>query len=951
MNRVADVSHFRCWDLRALAISPTTRSLRLFVALISVLMLVSTFYICAAEGELDSGFHPLVSGAHPSDLTLANEPASMVAPGDSSSLHIIFDPSAPSLSNALANFGNNHNVEDSSDFTIGVRTALPVSSLTVGSTQTIPGTVVSIPINLDSIGTVTGISFTLSYDAESFSNPVIDKTSVSNSAQLLANGSVPGVINVAIAFLSGDTFASGNQELLILSLEVDAAAAKGDYSIGIGSSSTVFKIVDPTGNVLPSTSSDGIISVNNPPVATADSKSTDEDTAAIFDVLENDSDVDADTLTVDIVTPPSFGAAEVQTDQTLLYTPSANFHGSDSFTYTINDGLADSNEVTVDITVTSVDDPASLDPVEFSVNEDTSLVETVTANDIDGLTSGSLYSIASDPSHGSVSVVEATGMFTYIPDANFSSADSFDVRVTDDDGFTKDFTIAITVNSVPDNPTAVGDIFTTDEDQKLTILFTELIRNDFDVDGGTFFVNTASSDTASSRLVPITLKNGNSFEYDPTQVQSIIELEPGETLTDTFSYTIEDPEGNTGSGTVTITVFGVGYEGDLAGLTLNGVNYEDNLLDVIDFVQAGRFLVNLDTLGDSDRLFSSADTFPKGTGGNSVFDVSDWIQIARYIVGLDPLNKKNGPTNRDIFGGSFEDFPTGTPDSSNPNADSIEAVDIRISGDNLEAGKAGIVKLGVDSIGNFSSMGTTIEFDPTQMTYVKSSLVAGQIGSLRFIINDLEVDQGLLGILIASNPGKALPAGYHELIEIEFDISVDHNSGPVEISLSDATVRSAVSNRNAQKLDFALQNSTTNVRSITNFSQWAAIHETRSLKESGKIVVLAESEDSDGDGLSNAVEFVLGTNPMKENKIPLQTAFKEVNGQTVYEATTQVIIERGDVDVEVIPLNNELKETGALSRGTHQFESKFGKETRIFQFPVEQQSGFFMIRIRNKNPR
>jgi hypothetical protein len=173
----------------------------------------------------------------------------------------------------------------------------------------------------------------------------------------------------------------------------------------------------------------------------------------------------------------------------------------------------------------------------------------------------------------------------------------------------------------------------------------------------------------------------------------------------------------------------------------------------------------------------------------------------------------------------------------------------------------------------------------------------------------------------------------------------------LDISLSDATVRSVASNRNAQKLDFALQNTTTNVRSITNFSQWATIHETRSLKESGKIVVLAEGEDSDGDGLSDAVEFVLGTNPMKENNIPVQTAFKEVDGHTLYEATTQVIIERGDVEVEVIPLNNELKQTGSLSRGTHQFESKFGKETRIFQFPVEQQSGFFMIRIRNKNPR
>ena len=116
------------------------------------------------------------------------------------------------------------------------------------------------------------------------------------------------------------------------------------------------------------------------------------------------------------------------------------------------------------------------------------------------------------------------------------------------------------------------------------------------------------------------------------------------------------------------------------------------------------------------------------------------------------------------------------------------------------------------------------------------------------------------------------------------------------------------------------------------------------------MLVLAENEDSDGDGLSNAVEFVLGTDPVKKDESPVRTSFKQVSGQAVFEAATEVITERGDIEVEIIPLNGEFMETGATGIGTSLFETRFGREKRIFQFPLDQQSGFFIIRIKNKNP-
>jgi uncharacterized repeat protein (TIGR01451 family) len=101
--------------------------------------------------------------------------------------------------------------------------------------------------------------------------------------------------------------------------------------------------------------------INNPPVAVDDTATTPEDTAVWIDVLDNDYDIDGtlDPSTVTVTSDPSNGSTIVNTTTgEIQYTPDTNFHGSDSFTYTVddNDG-ATSNEATVNITVGDVNDP------------------------------------------------------------------------------------------------------------------------------------------------------------------------------------------------------------------------------------------------------------------------------------------------------------------------------------------------------------------------------------------------------------------------------------------------------------------------------------------------------------------------------------------------------------------------------------------------------------------
>ncbi|MCP3958612.1 MAG: tandem-95 repeat protein, partial [bacterium] len=125
--------------------------------------------------------------------------------------------------------------------------------------------------------------------------------------------------------------------------------------------------------------------VNDAPVAADDTEATNEDTAVTVDVLDNDTDVDGDSLSIESVTQPANGTVTNNTTD-VTYTPDADYCGSDSFTYTAADGNGGADVATVDVTVTCVNDtPVAADDTE-TTNEDTAVTVDVLANDseVDG---------------------------------------------------------------------------------------------------------------------------------------------------------------------------------------------------------------------------------------------------------------------------------------------------------------------------------------------------------------------------------------------------------------------------------------------------------------------------------------------------------------------------------------------------------------------------------------
>src|SRR6185503_13932732 len=114
-----------------------------------------------------------------------------------------------------------------------------------------------------------------------------------------------------------------------------------------------------------------ITPVNDPPVANTDSLGTSEDTPNTVNVLTNDTDIDGPSaLTVTGSTNGTKGTVSCTPAGACTYTPNLNQNGTDSFTYTVTDGLSPVTG-TVNVTITPVNDPPVANTDALGTSEDT----------------------------------------------------------------------------------------------------------------------------------------------------------------------------------------------------------------------------------------------------------------------------------------------------------------------------------------------------------------------------------------------------------------------------------------------------------------------------------------------------------------------------------------------------------------------------------------------------
>jgi VCBS repeat-containing protein len=166
--------------------------------------------------------------------------------------------------------------------------------------------------------------------------------------------------------------------------------------------------------------------VNDPPQAVDDVMTTNEDEGVTISVLANDTDIDGDSLELTTVTQPSHGTVS-QGEAEVSYVPDADFHGTDSFTYTVSDNQGGKATGTVHIVVNPVNDiPVAIDG-SLTTMEDTETSTTLSATDTDG--DSLTYIVVNGPAHGTLSGPGPD--VTYSPHADYNGPDSFTFKVND----------------------------------------------------------------------------------------------------------------------------------------------------------------------------------------------------------------------------------------------------------------------------------------------------------------------------------------------------------------------------------------------------------------------------------------------------------------------------------------------------------------------------------------
>jgi VCBS repeat-containing protein len=280
---------------------------------------------------------------------------------------------------------------------------------------------------------------------------------------------------------------------------------------------------------------------NTPPVANDDAYATDEDTQLIVaapGVLANDTDADGDPLTAALMNDVANGTLTLNSDGSFTYDPDPDFNGADSFTYVANDGLADSNIATVDITVNAVNDPPMSDPngpYNGSVSSPVSF-DGSGSFDVDGTIVAYDWDFGDGGTDTGVSPT-----YTYAVDGLYTVT----LTVTDDGGATDTATTTADISAAPNTPpVAVDDAYATDEDTPLSVAAPGVLGNDSDADGDALTANLVS-DVSNGVL---TLNADGSFSYMPN-----VNFNGA----DTFTYVANDGLADSNIATVTITVNGV----------------------------------------------------------------------------------------------------------------------------------------------------------------------------------------------------------------------------------------------------------------------------------------------------------------------------------------------------------------------------------------------------------
>ncbi|WP_274020743.1 tandem-95 repeat protein, partial [Vibrio parahaemolyticus] len=597
--------------------------------------------------------------------------------------------------------------------------------------------------------------------------------------------------------------------------------------------------------------------------------------------------------------------------------PTADWNGSETLTFTATDSSGESISQTVNFTVAPV---ADIVADKATVVEDTPTIIKVLGNDtFEGDDQVVSLDTNNGPANGTVSV-NPDGSVTYTPNDNYHGTDSFTYIVTSG-GVSESTTVSVDVTPVNDAPVAKDDIATTQEDTAVTI---DVLPNDSDVDGDKLSIESASVpkeqgtvEVVNGKLVFTPAENFNGdaeITYTVTDGQLTDEAKVTVTVNpvnDAPTIKVDAVE--------SITEDAVSIDTVVAALTVRDTDTPEDQLAVslennsngyfvlvgneVKLTQAGVDAVNNDELNLKDLTISAS----VSDGVNPTASDSDSLIVNRVN---DAPTVENAIADQELS----EDFATYTIDLNDAFKDSDSALNFSVSGNSnvLVSIENGIATISPTADWNGSETLTFTATDPS------GESVSQTVDFTVAPVVDIEADSA---DVVEDTPTIINVLGNDTFEGKDKVVSLDANNGPANGTVSvnpDGSVTYTPNDNYVGKDTFTyivtsggVSESTTVEVNVTPVNDAPVAKDDIATTQEDTAVtidVLPNDTDADGDKLSiesASVPKEQGTVEVVNGKLVFTPA-ENFNGdaEITYTVTDGQLTDEAKVTVTVNPVND-----------------------------------------------
>ncbi|MBI2947184.1 MAG: cadherin domain-containing protein [Verrucomicrobia bacterium] len=604
------------------------------------------------------------------------------------------------------------------------------------------------------------------------------------------------------------------------------------------------------------------VTANQPPAATAQTVSTDEDTPK--SITLGGTDAENANLTFSIVQGPQHGTLSPMTGTppSVTYTPALNYNGPDSFTFRVRDQFQESPPGTVTINVNAVNDPPAVRSFSGIGLRPSGPVITVPLGDISpGPQDEQAQTVTVEASSGDTTKVTVqgvdqptasqTGGVRIQPVAGVTSGSALITVIVTDTGSPPAST-SRTFNAII-TPRVLRLVNTTGLAGAQVAVPLELVAQgnentfglsvDFDETKISFASVVLGSDTSGTAVganlqinsshaaegqvgFALALPADQVFAAGTKQVALLnfnipIDAQEETTRIRFAPFPVSPEVVDAQAARVPVAVEGadlaisLGFEADVTPAPFGN---NTGQVTATDWTKVGIFAIHLEN-PSSPSEFRRADCAPKESLGDGVISLADWTQAGRYAAGLDLTGTGTAATVPKAGGSSGSNQGATGAQGLNSGGSNVALKSsgrvtrsIRLHDRRVQRGQNFIVLASVDARGDENTLGFSLKYDPRAVRFVGARLT-GEAQGATLLTNDREQENGRIGLAFALPAGKSLSVGRGAVLELEFSSSPSATEAISLVQLADAPVRREVVSVTADELRANYSDATVTIQS------------------------------------------------------------------------------------------------------------------------------------------